>query len=384
LPEEYYYKYRSMNLTEETAAVYGMVERIDENIGRLLNKLDELRLSENTVIFFLTDNGGGHRYNAGLRGTKGTVYEGGTRTAFFVRWPGRLQRGQRASQIAAHIDVFPTILDLCGVAQPKGLPIDGLSLRRLLEGNSQGWPDRLIYTFNWQPSRPTDIYPGAVRSQRYNLIDGNQLYDLTQDPGEQNDVSSQRPALVNELRSRYEEMFQQASKERGFVRLPIPVGYWEENPVLLPAPQSCLEMVSPKRCSGNLKFFISPAGFAHDWITNWTSLEDSAVWDLDVVAGGRYEISLSYLCPASDVGSTVQVTAAGRSVEGTITQPTSMSMKPHRNLLMADRYPVMNWAELQMGALDLPKGPTRLEVRALVKKGKIVMDLRAVLLKRLA
>jgi len=220
--------------------------------------------------------------------------------------------------------------------------------------------------------------------QQYNLIDGHELYDLIEDPGEQHDISSQHPELVKELRAKYEETFQQASKVHGFVRLPIPVGYWEENPVTLPAAQCCLEMASPTHCSGNLKYFITPSGFAHDWLTNWTSLEDAALWDVDVVAAGRYEVSLKYLCPASDVGSTVRVTAAGRSVTGTITQPTSMSLKPHRNLMEADVYPVMNWAEVYLGTLDLPKGITRLEVRALTKKGKTVMDLSGARLKRVA
>jgi len=384
MPEEYYFKYRRMKLPPETAGVYGMIERVDENIGRLLKQLDDLGLADNTIIFFVGDNGpNGHRYNGGLRAAKGSAYEGGTRVPFFVRWPGKLPTGQSVNQIAAHIDVYPTILDLCGVAQPQALPIDGRSLRPLLEGNSQEWPDRRIHIFDWRPERPTEMYPGAVRTQRYNLIDGRELYDLSQDIGEQNDIASLHPDIVKELRSQYEQTFQQASKAHGFVRLPIPVGYWEENPVTLPATQCWLEMASPRHSSGKLRYFIGPAGFAHDWITNWTSRDDSAVWDVDVVAAGKYEISLVYRCSFSDVGSTVQVAVAGRSATGTVTQPVSMSMKPHRNLLEAEVYPVMNWGELHLGALDLPQGPSCLEVRALTVKGSTVMDLSSVRLKRI-
>lgn len=177
VPEEYYYKYKSMKLSPETAGVYAMIERIDENLGRLLTALDNLRLAENTVVIFLGDNGlNGTRFNAGLRGAKGSVYEGGIRVPFFVRWPGKIPAGQRVAQMASHINVYPTILDLCGVTPPRALPIDGLSLRPLLEGTAAKWPDRLIYTFNWRPNHPTAMYPGSVRSQRYSLIDGHQLF----------------------------------------------------------------------------------------------------------------------------------------------------------------------------------------------------------------
>ncbi|MFW6164407.1 MAG: arylsulfatase, partial [Planctomycetota bacterium] len=114
--------FKAKGLDARTAKVYGMVKNIDENIGRLLAKLEELELAENTIVIFLCDNGpNGRRYTMGLRGHKGSVYEGGIRTAFFVRWPSVTAKraGAKDHHLAAHIDLAPTLLDACGVAKPE-------------------------------------------------------------------------------------------------------------------------------------------------------------------------------------------------------------------------------------------------------------------------
>ncbi|MBM4042793.1 MAG: arylsulfatase, partial [Planctomycetes bacterium] len=135
--EKYVEPYRKMGLGENTAKVYGMVANIDENVGRLLAKLDELKLAENTIVIFLTDNGpcGSQRdkgqpirFNAGLRDQKGTVYDGGIRVPFFFRWPAKIKTGRKVGTIAAHIDVLPTLAAACGARVPPDIKLDGLSL----------------------------------------------------------------------------------------------------------------------------------------------------------------------------------------------------------------------------------------------------------------
>src|SRR5204863_9847948 len=114
---------------DDTAKIYGMITNIDDNIGRLLARLDELKLTEDTIVIFLSDNGPQQpRYNSGLRGRKGTVFEGGTRVPFFVRWPTGFKGDRDIETIAAHIDVTPTLSSACGGEMPKDRTIDGKSL----------------------------------------------------------------------------------------------------------------------------------------------------------------------------------------------------------------------------------------------------------------
>lgn len=350
-----------------------MVTNLDENIGRLLARLDQFGLSKNTIVIFLTDNGpNGRRFNAGLRGSKGSVYEGGVRAPFFIRWPERLEAGKRVNTIAAHIDVFPTLLDLCGVVQPKGLRIDGCSLRPLLFGERQNWPERMVFTHRESLEDPASMYPGAVRTQRFNLVNGEELYDMIVDPVEQNNIASKHPQKVTELRSAYEAWYREALGERGFHRRPIPAGYAEENPVILPAPQSYFH--------GALRFH-GGVGYAHDWITGWNRLEDSVYWDIDVVRAGQYEVTLSYLCPQGDVGAKIAVSAAGQSLQATITQPTPMTRKPSKCVIPENVYPEMHWARLRLGRFPLKAGRSTLTVKALSKPGAAVMNLKEVSLR---
>jgi len=152
VPDSYSRKYRAMNLKREdfpevghlipknfdpeiTAKVYGMIENIDENVGRLLAKLDQLRLAQNTIVIFLTDNGPQHpRYNSGMLERKGSTHDGGIRVPFFVRWPGRVEAGRKIDRIAAHIDLAPTLLEICGAPKPTNVKFDGISLAPLLRG----------------------------------------------------------------------------------------------------------------------------------------------------------------------------------------------------------------------------------------------------------
>jgi arylsulfatase A len=375
LPERYYKMYEGADIPDRTKAAYGMCTNLDDNIGRLLTRMDELGIADDTIFIFLTDNGpNGQRFNSGLRGRKSSVYEGGVRVPFFIRWPGRFEGGWEVDRIAAHIDIYPTILSLCGVRRPEGLPIDGVDISPLLEGAAEDWPDRMLFTHRERRTDPMAMYPGVVRTQCYNLVNGKELYDIENDPGEQNDVAEQHPEIVAELRTAYEAWFRDVSTERKIGPRPIPVGYWEENPVRLPAPQSCLH--------GNAKFH-QRTGWAHDWITNWKGLEDSVHWDINVVHSGSYEVAVQYLCPEADVGSRIRVSAAGRIAEATISEATSMAPKPRRDAIPRRVAPEMNWGALVLGTVRLDAGETKLIVNALSKPGDTVMDLKAVVLRRL-
>src|SRR6185436_3082704 len=111
-PEKYFEKHKRAGLSDYLASVYGMVENMDDNVGRLLAKLDDLKLRENTIVIFMSDNGAnGARYNAGMRGTKNSLHEGGTRVPFFLSWPAKFKQPRVVREIASHIDVFPTLIE---------------------------------------------------------------------------------------------------------------------------------------------------------------------------------------------------------------------------------------------------------------------------------
>jgi arylsulfatase A-like enzyme len=127
---------------------YGMISNIDENVGRLMSKLKELGIEDNTILIFMTDNGssGGHLvYNAGMRGSKGSEYDGGHRVPFFMRWPGGgIKAGINIDQITAHIDILPTMIEFCGLQAPEDVKFDGTSLMPLLTGDDRNGPSLRI------------------------------------------------------------------------------------------------------------------------------------------------------------------------------------------------------------------------------------------------
>jgi arylsulfatase A-like enzyme len=230
-----------------TAAVYGMVENVDENLGRLFGKLDELGLAKNTIVIFLTDNGpNGSRYNAGMRAHKGSVYEGGVRTCFFIRWPAKLEAGRKVDRIAAHIDVAPTLLEACGASVPEGVKLDGRSILPLLQGRQVDWPDRTLY-FQWhRGDAPVRYRAFSARSQDYKLVHAGkaepevdpadvrfELFDMRSDPLETRDVASERPEVLRRMREGYEAWLQDVGRDHGYEAPRILVGTPHESRTVL-------------------------------------------------------------------------------------------------------------------------------------------------------
>jgi arylsulfatase A len=375
VPDKYFDAFTAKGLDATLASVYGMVANIDDNVGRLLARLDDLRLRDDTIVVFVGDNGpAGDRYNAGMRGRKASVHEGGGRVPFFVRWPARLQ-ARRVDRVAAHIDVLPTVVDLLGLPAPNGKPIDGRSLRPLIEGDATGWADRMLFTHQARPDGPPNTYPGAVRTQQYRLVNegkGWQLFDMEADPAQKADVAAANPSVVQRLAGAYAAWFADVSRS-AFVRPPIEVGHAAENPIELEAPDAMLSGLAYKN---------SPQGYANDWIARWTSTESAASWEITVVRSGRYAVSLAYVCEEKDAGSKIRVTAGRASTEAVVkATPIRSIFLPHRD--PDQYYRSLVWSTLPAGTLRLDKGRTRVEVRALTRPGDTVMELKHVALRYL-
>ncbi|MXX51214.1 MAG: arylsulfatase [Chloroflexi bacterium] len=238
-PLRYASPYRELEMPEKRANFYGMIANFDENMGRLLEHLHALELDENTIVLFTSDHGtaagwdaaANSGYNAGMRGIKGSVYEGGHRVNCFWRWQGTIPAGRKLPGPTAHIDVLPTLLDLCGLESDR--PFDGISLKNLLLGADCNLPHRSL-VLQLQPDTPQKWHHCVVLNERWRLINGSELTDIGSDPAQQRDVAAAHTQIVADLRSDYEAWWQ--SLQNVFAStIAVPVGTRHENPVLLSA-----------------------------------------------------------------------------------------------------------------------------------------------------
>lgn len=231
--------YREKGLHEYNARTYGMITNIDANVGRLLSTLEDEGVADNTIVIFLSDNGPRTRrtkndvqpgrYVAGLRGTKTSVYENGVRVPFFIRWPGKIPAGKEIEDIAAHIDVLPTLLDAADIAKPQDVNLDGLSLMPRITGQTDDLGDRELY-FQWHNGpRPYRYIHFTVITEKYKLISPHndphsiirqptpeerremvsslELYKIDEDSSETHNIAGEQPEKVEELLNKYEDWF---------------------------------------------------------------------------------------------------------------------------------------------------------------------------------
>ncbi len=229
-------------------AFYGMITNIDENFGRLRAKLDELGIADDTILIFMTDNGSsgaavldatGHEqrgYNAGMRGMKGSFYDGGHRVPFFCRWPGGDMTGGRdVGEMALDVDLLPTFIELCDLPAPADADFDGTSVADLLLGRAEALPDdRVHFLKNHQGTDPPPKWTGAAMTRRWRLIGGAELYDVKADPGQHNDVAGDHPDEVERLRAAFEDWHAGVAPKMAKYS-PIVLGDDAENPTRLDA-----------------------------------------------------------------------------------------------------------------------------------------------------
>ena len=213
---------------EDRARFYGMITNIDESIGVLLQRLDDLGLADNTIVVFMTDNGtatgveldahgfpreGPGSFNAGMRGKKGSPYEGGHRVPFFLRYPGAGGGGGRdVGHLTSYVNFMPTILDLCGVTPPEERSFHGRSLAPLMRGDDDGtWGERVLVADTQRIAHPAKWRLSSVMRGPWRLVHGVELYHLGEDPGQRRDIAAGHPGVVDELRAGYEQWWEQIS-----------------------------------------------------------------------------------------------------------------------------------------------------------------------------
>ena len=261
VPEEYYQKYKDIDPSagfgadgkpfypmsekdkEDARKVYAMVENIDENLGRLFSKLEDLGIKENTIVIFMTDNGPQQqRYVAGLKGRKGSVSQGGIKAPFFIRYPAGFEGNRDVPGLTAHLDVLPTLADLCGFDLPKDRKIDGQSMLPLIENGAESLPERSYFSY-WTRKYP-ELYENIslqkagwklVGNTEYNSdISSFELFNLSKDPYEQQNLVASQSGKAEELKSEMDLLFAELMEEENLVHPPlIRIGFGAENPVFL-------------------------------------------------------------------------------------------------------------------------------------------------------
>ncbi|QDU64219.1 Arylsulfatase [Planctomycetes bacterium Pan216] len=351
VPDTPYDKYRLKGLDPELATVYGMVENLDHNIGRMLSTLDDLGLREKTIVIFLTDNGPNtKRYNGGMLGRKGSTDEGGVRVPCIISWPGHL-KPRRVEPLAAHIDLLPTIMQLCHVAVPSSLKLDGVSLVPLLEGKTEGWPERTL--FHRYARRGKDDASMAVRTSRHRMSRKSKkqpwrLYDMHTDPGQKENIAKENPAIVDRLGKAYAAWEKDVTKG-GFGQRPIEVGHSQSPAVSLLAPEAQMSGLH----------FHGKTGWANDWLQGFTSPEATATWPLEVAHPGTYDVTIYYTCPAKDVGKVVEARVGDANLEKPITRAFDPEEVHGPNRVGRKEVGEKKWAALPMGSVTLPRGETK-------------------------
>ncbi len=259
---------------------YGMITHIDDKVAQLRETLEELNVADNTIFVFTTDNGtaggmwGKNGFNAGMRGTKGSQYDGGHRVPFFMHWPnGGLVEEKKIDNLTAHLDVLPTFIDLCELSAPN-LEFDGKSIRELLYTDGKNWPKRSIVVETQRIVDPVKWRNSAVMTDEWRLINGKELYEIRKDVGQKNDVAKNHPEIVSTLRKDYETFWDSVSRDHDLTSY-ISIGA-DESPIVMLT--------------------------SHDWLVEgipWNQAQimhgkfaKEAHWAIEILQDGIYEISL--------------------------------------------------------------------------------------------
>ena len=348
-----------------TRAALAMALNLDWNVGRVLDQLDQLELSEQTIVLYFSDNGpNGARWNDGMKGRKGSTDEGGVRSPLVLQWPGKIAPNTQITSISAVIDLLPTLADLAGIEAQTRNPIDGVSLKPLLMGNPDPHPERLIFSF-WNGRT-------SVRSHRYRLGHEGALFDMIRDPGQRVDIAEESPIVAAQMRTARAAWIQEVVPD-SFAARPFTVGHADSPLTHLPARDATSTGgITRSNRYPNDSFFH-----------NWISPDDSIKWNVRVLAAGAYEAVLYYTCAEGSQGARIALSFGAASTTARVED----AHDPPLYGMADDRTPriesyVKDFRPLVLGTLQLEEGLGTMTIRALEVPGASVLDFRLLQLRR--
>lgn len=368
VPDKYFDKYKAKGLNNELSAIYGMVENVDDNVGRILSYLKQNNLEENTIVIFMSDNGpNGIRFNGVMKGIKGSVHEGGVRVPFFIRWKNHLPAGKIIDNAGAHIDIFPTLRELCNLDSIPGRVIDGISLAALLLGDQLAvkFSNRKLFTHVNFMTIPITNNSGGFRNDRYRFAfdkDNAEVYDLENDPGEQNDIAQNDSNLTKDFLLNYSDWLKESTKDLQLSKVTV----LSRAGLTLPGYEATL--------STGIKF-KEGHGWAHDWVEKWNNPNDSMVWEIDCRKAGTYHVQMQYMCKPEDIGSVIQCRIGTVSKKVSIKDPyySEQIQSPDR-VPRKEAYEMKSWGSLDLGDFSIPEGKAYITLKALRVRNKNVAE----------
>lgn len=365
-------KYLERGLPLREARIYALIERVDQNLRRLLDHLEARNVADNTVVVFTSDNGGVSQYwNGGMKGRKSSPYEGGVRVPCYVRWPKRIPAGNSIDAQTSHVDWLPTFCELAGTDVPSDRTIDGRSLVSLLSAENAGEHHQYVY-HTWDRYVPNPDRRWSISDDRWKLVglfgakqEPNpakwRLYDLLEDPGESRNRLRDYPQHVSRLRAEFLRWFEDVTEGQEYVPVRIPVGVAPANAAgsvhsgTVDLPPSWAEWTGDK-----IEYVFD--GYDWDTIEGWKNPGERASWRLDVRRAGTYRVLLSYGCRPLDAGGVLRIRVGDQTMEHTV-QPTAT----------ADQFAVLAAGELQLAV-----GPAELTAEVVRTAGTELMRLNAV------
>lgn len=348
-------------------AAYAMCENIDWNVGRIMDKLREMQLEDNTIIIFLSDNGpNSFRWNGGMKGRKGSTDEGGVKSPLFIRWPGQIKAGLEINEIAAIIDLLPTLTNMAGIDYKTIHPIDGISLSPLLLKDDHQWQERLIFSY-WGGKV-------SVRSQDYRLCHEGNLFYMVEDPGQLNDISAEEPEIHGYLLLEVEYWKKEVLPGLDIEKRPFTVGHPDAIYTQLPARDG--------QPHGNIvRSNIFPNS---SYFTNWISTDDKITWDIEVLADGYFDVEIHYTCTPQDVGSVFEVSFASSKISAEITEGHDPPLRGMENdRITRESSYVKDFKPMHIGKIYLEQRKGQLTLQATDIPASQVMDIKLLMLTKI-
>ncbi len=382
VPDHYFDKYDQSlpikNATERAivASVYGMVENVDYNIGRIIQRLDELQLRENTIIIFLSDNGpalkGVERFNGSMRGSKGEVHEGGVRVPCLINWKNTIPSG-KISQMASVIDLFPTIQDICNIKRTHStFPVDGVSLKNNLFDPKAGLPKRYLFTHRY--TGKLSPVTGSLRTGDLCLTvvkDSILLFDLAKDPSQKRNIYDENNPGHLTLLLNYQNWFKETSQTINSQVL-VPIGYENAPEVRIAATDGKLH--------GGLKIHGAPND---NWVNGFENISDSLCIDIDVRRKGKYQFEIEYATVGYNQNVLIGIECNNSTISRTLPPFLSKRLPNHDRV---DRFPAaypQTWGRLKAGKMKLSEGKYRLKIYVTNAESPTNIQLRRILLTNL-
>ena len=390
VPQEYWQRFKDKPIgmkakpgdsedLDHTRCALAMVENLDWNVGRVLKRLDELKLADNTIVLYFSDNGpNSFRWNGGMKGRKGSTDEGGVRSTFFIRWPGQIKAGTTVTQIAGAIDLLPTLTGLAGVKRVGDKPLDGLDLSPILRGAKVQWPDRTL--FSHQNGNV------SARSQQYRFSNTGELFDMVADPGQTKSIAAEKPEVAAQFAKAVTDWRRDVL---GRTDAPAPNAKGKGKGIGLPPDDRAYPVGA-----GGAVFPYTPLpardGIAHggvkrssgapncSYFVNWKTTEDKITWDVEVFTAGNYEVVI--LHTAADAGATIELSHNASKLTGKVPAVWNPPLYTNQDTIARPpaESPMKEFRPLNLGTMKLEKGRGQLTLRALEIPGASVMDVRGV------